>query len=442
MAIRNIIIIISALFFVTFNDAFAFEPNTIVHIGLKESIDLAKKKNIDMGFESLDIEKTKNNIKKANRLQNPGVFFYNNFGPAGKNEPQLIGLSQPVELWKRSARKGFEQANLDFVKERYGNQLFALEMAVREAYINLVVAKSILTVTEEQQELLQELLSDLERINDKNNEEARLEIMQAEIALNLIIAKMNTAKANVENARLDFNKILNIKNGDDITYDTDDIYLIRKKAFLSLMTPDLDTSLPAFTNIANFSFKNRLDLKVKKSQVDLAEKKLTLVIRQRIPDLEISSGYSFQYANQTEGQGHLSGAFTGVSLVNIPVFYDYTPEIKNARIELEQAWLKYESTKNIAEHQLKSAYEKFKMAKKNLSHFDQNIIEKSDEVLRIAKKSFKEGKSTIMTFILIEQSHIDVEINYIESLAEYYRSWINLLKAIDSNDIELSFQDL
>ncbi|MDD3436141.1 MAG: TolC family protein [Candidatus Gastranaerophilales bacterium] len=441
MRIKSTIFVILFLFLM-FNAVYAFEPNELVKIDLKQSIDMAKKRNIDMQSNSLDIEKVKNNIVKANRLQNPNVFSFNNFGAAGRSEPQLIGISQPIEIWKRSARKNVEQADLKFVKDNYASKEYMLEILVREAYLNLIIAKSILAITQEQQDLLKEILFYLKETNNKNDEESNIEIMQAEIALNLNIAKVNSAKASVENARLIFNKILNVKDGDERTYDCKEDNLLEKRIFTELLTPSLEDSLPGFINIAEISFENRFDIRVNKAQIDLAEKKLALTIRQKFPDFEISGGYSFQYANQTDGQGHLSGAFVGVNLVNIPIFYNYTPEIKNAKIELEQAILKYNSTRNIAEHQLKSAYENFKMAKKNLNHFDKNIVEKSNEVLKISKKSFKQGKSTITTFILIEQSHIDVEINYVETLAEYYQSWINLLKAIDSNKIYSLFDTL
>ncbi len=439
MLTRKIIVLGLLVTFVA--PVFAVEPNKIVAVSMKESLELAKKRNIDLTFESLDIKKAQNDIKRAGRFQNPSVFSFNNFGAAGRSEPQLAGISQPIEVMKRSARKNLEKANLEFVKDSYESRLFSLDMAVREAYINLIIAKSILAITEEQHNILQGLLSDLLNINDKTNEEEILEIMQAEIALNLNLAKVNTAKANVEKARLAFNKALNVKNGDEITYDCVENTILENREFRALMTPDLKTPPPELNEFMQISFKNRLDLKIDKSRIEVAEKKLTLAIRQRIPDFEVTGGYSFQYANQTEGQRHLSGAFAGVSLVNIPVFYRHTPEIENAKIELEQAALRYASTQNIAEHQLKSAYEKFTMARANLEHFDRNIVDKSDEVLRISKKSFEKGKSTITTFILIEQSHIDVQMNYIEALAEYYRSWIDLLKAVDTHEL-LDSKDL
>lgn len=439
MFIRRIIVLVLLVTFIA--PAFAVEPNKIVAVSMKESLELAKKRNIDLTFESLDIKKAQNDIKRAGRFQNPSVSSFNNFGAAGRSEPQLAGVSQPIEVLKRSARKNLEKANLEFVKDSYDNRLFSLDMSVREAYINLVIAKSILSITEEKHSLLQGLLSDLLNINDQKNDEESLEIMQAEIALNLNFAKVNTAKANVEKARLAFNKALNVRNGDEITYDCVESTIFDNREFRALMTPDLDSAIPDLNELMQISFKNRLDLKIDKSRIDVAEKKLTLAIRQRIPDFELVGGYSFQYANQVEGQGHLSGAFAGVSLVNIPVFYRHTPEIENAKIELEQAALKYASTQNIAEHQLKSAYEKFTMARANLGHFDKNIVDKSDEVLRISKKSFEKGKSTITTFILIEQSHIDVQMNYIDAMAEYYRSWVDLLKAVNAPEL-LESKDL
>lgn len=68
-------------------------------------------------------------------------------------------MSQTVEVAKRRARKKLAQSNLKLVETNVDYTRFDLKMDVREAYINLVAAKSILETLKQQQHLQEDLLA-------------------------------------------------------------------------------------------------------------------------------------------------------------------------------------------------------------------------------------------------------------------------------------------
>lgn len=61
-----------------------------------------------------------------------------------------------------------------------------------------------------------------------------------------------------------------------------------------MMTPKSNSKIPDFNSIAENALKQRADLKIAKQQVDVAQKNLSVVVRQRIPDLELNGGYAYQ----------------------------------------------------------------------------------------------------------------------------------------------------
>lgn len=77
-----------------------------------------------------------------------------------------------------------------------------------------------------------------------------------------------------------------------------------------------------------------------------------------------------------------SGAYAGASLVNIPIFYNYSPEIKNAKLEIEKAQLNYNSTQYKALNDLNNAYEKFVTAKTNLNYYNEKLLKNSEEMIK------------------------------------------------------------
>ena len=388
---------------------------------LQDAIDAALKNNIDLQAAQLNINIAKNNIKSANRLQNPSFDVFYNFGASGWTEPRQIGLSETVEIAKRKARKNLAQSNFKLVEKNVGYTKFDLKMDVREAYINLVAAKSIL-YTLEQQKLLQEELLSIAQKRVKSNKVPEIDVIQAEIALNQMITQVNTAKVNVKSALSDFNKIINDPN--NITYDSMDKIFSEENNFDEMLTPAPDTEFPPISIIIEEALKNRYDIQIAKQEIDVAEKNLTVVARQRIPDISLSGGYGYQMPKHTDDGRFNSGGYVGASLVNIPLFYNYSPEIQNAALKLQQAELNYKSVKNKAEKDIAAAYDKFLTSAENLNYYESKILVSSEQLIEISKKAYESGKSDITRLDCYETI---VQVNYCRIYLCTYR----LLQQLD-----------
>lgn len=413
------------------NAVFAIED--VKKVDLEEAMNSAIKNNIDLQAAQIDINIAKNNIKAANRLQNPSFDAFYNFGASGWTEPRQLGLSQTVEIAKRKARKNLAESNLKLVEKNVGYTKFDLKMDVREAYINLVATKSILETLEQQQVLQKELLTIAQK-RTATHSVPEIDIIQAEIALNQMITQVNTAKVNVKSALLDFNKIINDPNG--ITYDSTDNIFAEENNFKEMQTPSPNTNFPEFAQIKEKALANRYDMQIAKQEIDVAEKNLTVIARQKIPDLEIVGGYAYQMPLHTDDRRFNSGGYLGGSIVNIPLFYNYSPEIKNATLKLQQAELKYSSVQNKAEKDIKSAYEKFLTAGENLKYYESKILVSSGKLIDISKKSYEHGKSDITALIVMKQSYKSIIVGYTYALAEYYNSWTNFLREVNDEDFQ------
>lgn len=424
---------ILSIIFILFIGQITFAENSVQKVTLNEAIDIAVKNNIDFQANKLDTEIAKNNIKTANRLQNPDFDVFYNFGSAGKGNPQLFGLTETIEIAKRGARKKLAKANYELAKENLKYYEFDLKMDVREAYINLVASKSILKSLQEQQKLLQELLA-IAKKRYQAGAAPEMDVIQAEIALNQMTTQVNTAKVNVKSATFEFNKTINPKDKTYLQFDsTDNVF---KDNFIDLATPTPTSQMPNFDSIAEDSIKNRFDIKIAKHQIDIAEKNLKLVARQRIPDLEIQGGYGYQSKGMSDDGRFKSGAYAGASLVNLPILYAYRPEIKNAKLEVEKAELNYISTQNKALKDLNNAYEKFVTAQMNLNYYNDKLLKNSAEMIRVSKRSYEVGKSNLTTLIVMEQSYKSIIIGYTYALADYYNCWIDFLREVNQEELK------
>ena len=311
-------------------------------------------------------------------------------------------------------------------------------MDVAEAYVKLIVAKSILKKYEHQQKFLEDLL-EISNRNNKANEKPDLDTIEARIALNQMIAEVNKAKTNARTARIEFNRVINTT---DANYDSADEELARGQDALGLHIPSTQDNLPPFKTIADSAIKNRYDIKIAKNEIEVAKKKFNLVVRQKVPDLEISSGYAYQTVGLSDDNTYKAGAYLGASLVNIPVFYSYRPEIKNAKLEIEKADLNYISTINKAKKSVEIAYENFVTAQLNLENYNDKILKDSEDLFATFEKKYKAENVDFATLAAVEESYQDLVVGYSDALSDYYLSWINFLREINSENFNFESSKL
>ncbi len=402
-------------------------------ITLEEAIEIASKNNLEILASQLNAEIAKNDIKTANRFQNPDINIFYNFGRSGKGNPHLIGASQTVEIAKRGARKELAKSNLKLTENSVEHLQFDLRMDVRETYIDLVASKTILKNLEKQKNLFEELVDVAEK-KVLTGDLPQVDLMQAKIALNEIITKINTATMAVRAKGLEFNKILNTKLDN---YDSIDDYFPENGNFLAMMTPYPEEVLPDFEIVAKKTLPNRIDLKIARQEVDVAKKNLTVIARQRIPDLALMGGYGYQPKDLSDDGTFRAGAYAGVSLVNIPLFYNFSPEIKNARMKVVQAQMRYDYAENNASKDLQKTYEQFLTSQKNLKFYNEKLVKDSDEMIQLSKKEYENGKANITALIVAEQSYEGVLEGYTNAMAEYYKNWVQFMREVNADELNL-----
>ena len=405
-------------------------------LNIHEAIELALEKNVYLIKKRKDYEIAKNNIKIANRLQNPSFEMDYGLGNTNKGNPQQFGLSQVIELGKRSPRKKMAQVELLLSDDDVKAAEFEVKMDVRESFIRLAAAKSKLKNIHDQKEIILKLVSISETKIEPDTPD--MDIMPSKIVLNQFILKENNARAAVLAAKYDFNKALNVNRSqeDNTFYDIEDDDL-QDDSFVSHLTPSPKSIMPKFDDVANSAYEKRYDLKIAKKEIEVAQKNLDVVIRQRIPDIEVGGGYAYMSSYQNEGNGMISGGYAKASLINLPLLYNYSPEIKNAKLQLEQSQLRFESTKNKATTSLMSAYEKFIIAQKNLNYYNSDLIHNSKEILKIAAKNYEMEKADVTSLVFVQQSYSEIMDAYIDSLCNYYIAWIDFLREYNDENLDM-----
>ena len=211
---------------------------------------------------------------------------------------------------------------------------------------------------------------------------------------------------------------------------------------MPLTTPDADDVMPDFESISTKAINNRFDIKIALQEIEVAEKELTLIMRQRIPDFEIEGGYTYQNPGQSEEPRFKSGAFVGFNIVNIPLLYTFKPEIRNAKLRLEQAHLNYASVENKAMNDLKKTYEKFLTAQLTLRNYNEHLLNDSVQLIEASRKSYVNGKTNLTTLITMEESYRMISVSYTNALADYYNAWNAFIREVNNETFTIDSETL
>ncbi len=412
----------------TANACFAIQEEQ--KIDLKGAIDVALQTNPQIKLSKLDIDIARNNIFVADRLQNPSIHTFQNIPKAGVGNPQQIGLDYTIEILKRGKRK---EAAKTYSLAAIDSQKFleySLITDVKKSYINLLVKKSHLQILKEQEALCKELYERMEEEVEKGNM-PETEAIQAKIVLNRAIMYSNIARSEVISAQNYFNSVMNTSN---INYDTkEDTLPVDYKTLMTVSPTDNSIN---FNDIKNFALLHRYDLLAAKKEVQAAKNKLEAVKSQRIPDIELTGGYAYQTKGMS-GDGHFqSGGYIGASLINIPLLYNYSPEIENARIEIEKAELRYKDIEIDAIRNLTDAWEKFVIARTNLNFYNNELLNNSQELMSSSRKSLHNKEIDLTTFLVSKKLYLELILGYQDTLGEYYTSFAELLKEINANSLD------
>ena len=240
----------------------------------------------------------------------------------------------------------------------------------------------------------------------------------------------NQANSEMISARNKFNAVM---NSSELEFDTVQNGL--NDDYSSLLTIKPTDKNISFDEIKHFVFEHRYDILSAKKEVEAKKAELSVIKSQLMPDLEILGGWSYQTSSVSESSKFENGAYIGASLVNIPVVYQYRPEIEKAKFEIEKAELKYQDLMIDVTRNITDAWEHFSVSRDNLNFYDKELLKNSQELLETSYKSLKKKEITMSEFLLMRKIYIELMLGYSDALKSYYTAYAELLKEMNISDI-------
>lgn len=402
------IILILATQISTFANVKNVDLDSMIQIGLKQ--------NCDLKIKRMELKAAEKDIKIANRLQNPQIQSNVVMGNVALGNSSQAGVSLPIEVLKRGIRKkvATEEYNIKETELKQAEHNFKLQ--IMQAYFDILYAKSVYNIQEERLKLFKNLV---QITTDKPKYPSyEIDNLKADIQYAQQLIAVNRAKANLLAKQFELNKILN--TGDDsVMYDTKEASLLGNWAFLNIQ-------LPEYNFLENIALQYSYMVKISQKNINKAEFEVTMAKRNRVPDISIAGGYAWQAHRNAPND--FGGAFVG-GTIDMPILYNFTPEIQKAQIFLERSKASKKAYEYQLKYELKKDYNVFKYSAENMEH-SKKILEDSRKIVKLSTEGYISGKNSYTDLVINENGHQEVLSQYLNAMSKHFYSYLELMQDI------------
>jgi len=412
LCMKRFILLIFTLF-LSMNDVFAL----VEHVDLDSMIQIGLEKNRTIKIKKIELGMAEKDIKIANRLQNPQLQSNVVMGNVALGNCSQAGLNFPIEILKRGLRKKVAKHNYSLKETELKQFEHNFKLQIMQAYFDVLFAKSDCLIQQKRLELFESLVD----ITTQRERHVSYEIdnLKADIQYATQKIKVNRAHSNLLAKQFELNKILNLDDT-NLMYDTKESSLLKEDwKFLNLEIPNYDY-------IEKAALKYSYIIRLSEKNIEKSKSELELVKNKRIPDIDLAGGYAWQY--HRNANPHYGGAYVGFGM-NIPILYNFTPDIQKATLFLQ----KNKANKEVYEHQLKYELKKdyniYKYSAENII-LSKQILADSERIVNLSTKHYIEGKNTYTDLIMNINAHQEILTQYLNIMSRHFYSYLELLQDI------------
>lgn len=388
----------------------------VVNVDLEKMIEIGLKENCDLKIKRMELKAAEKDIKIANRLKNPEIQSNVVIGNVALGNSSQAGVALPIEILKRGVRKKIAQEEYSIKETELRQAEHNYKLQIMQAYFDILYAKSVYNIQEERLKLFKNLVK---ITTDKPKYPAyEIDNLKADIQYAQQLIEVNRAKAALLAKQFELNKILNTGK-DDVMYDTKEPSLLGHWAFMEI-------KIPEYEFLENVALQYSYVVKISEKNIDKAEQELTYAKRQRVPDVSVAGGYAWQaHRNAPNDYG---GAFVGFNM-DLPVLYNFTPEIQKAQIFLERSKAGKKAYEHQLKYELKKDFNTFKYSAENME-YSKKILQDSEKIVKLSTDGYISGKNSYTDLVINENGHQEVLSQYLNAMSRHFYSYLELMQDI------------
>lgn len=161
--------------------------------------------------------------------------------------------------------------------------------------------------------------------------------------------------------------------------------------------------------------------------VDAARAELALARKAVVPNLTVRGFWQ----SEAGGSEVIRGVGVGIPL---PFFRRNQAELGAARAQLHRAEAEASFVGVSVDREVEVAWRRWRAAQEELEVFDENIVEKVEENLRLLQSSLAAGKSNLLDVLVVQRRLVDTRRDYLDALAAAGAADAEIDRLMDTED--------
>lgn len=354
----------------------------------------------------------------------PDPVIYRDEAPMSEQVLRLGAQKTWDPPWKLAfrmlaARKQVREQKLELL-----NTLWGFRNDVRRAYLEVVMAQETYDTLSTLAELANRLLQVSEKLF-RAGSVAELDVLKARLASSQTEVDRQQGAARVALAKQNLNIIMG--RHPDSTIEVPRLPQFRLKAEKTGLLPNLSKPVPPINEFMEIALSNRLELRILKGQIEVAEAQLRNAIGNIVPDPVVASGYS---ANNNGPSGPKIKAIFVTMNYEFPLFSYSQGDIVRLRATIKQYHAQILAQRNHIQADVTTAYNHLLIARQRIAAYQDHILADSERVARLARRSYEVGQSDITSTLAAQQANVQVRQNYLDAVNNYQQAFTELEQAI------------
>jgi len=365
---------------------------------LGAALELAERHNPGLRADATLQDAARGDAITAALLPNPALLlrFEGYRGGSFLDEQEIfLEIGQEIQIaGKRSRRISVAEASTRAIGSDIENAARLLRFAVKQAYYQVVLAESELTVT-------RDLLADFDRIIRLNEERFRLgeisggDLRRVQVERFRIFDEVIATELNLKQSKASLLGLLGIP---DSTLDFDVTEALAKREPLG--------TLPALRAEA---LQTRPDLKAQRHRTARTQEQLKLEQALRFPNVSPFLGYKRDFGEDT--------VVFGVE-VPLPLFNRNQGGIVRAKAEGERESFQRQRVENRVLLEVDQTFNRFETERRRLEALESEYVPKARESREIAETAYRLGALDLSAFLDAQRAFREIRRLYNRSLYE------------------------
>ena len=381
--------------------------------------------NLDYAAARLDLSMSQADLTAARRISDPSLsveYGNNSDWDIAMGKSLSFGLEKSISLGKRVARVRAARHQLNATDAGLQHYVKTLRAEATLAYLDALLARDLTIIGQQALQHIRALYHS-DSLRHAAGELSEIDVVQTLLEARLAQQDYDALQVQYANALVQLDLLM----GGDLgaTQEVQGEMSVPGRLF------DLQQLLQGADTL-------RMDLVQQHHLALSAESELSLLRRERMPDIDLSLGVSLnsRVRNEEAPAPEYVGYTVGVG-IPLPVSNLNRGEVRSGQYRVQQAHLQDTQCRRQARSEIIQAYNNYQSALRRLGGYNTLIMDNARQVLDGKMYAYQRGETSLLDVINAQHTYNEIRQAYAECLHDCLAAWVELELSAGLWDISL-----